>query len=265
VKQFFEEQGCKLLSTEYINSKSLLQYICNCGNESQTNFNRFLIEARCWSCGIKKRSKTTSHTLEYVKQYFCEEGCKLLAVEYVNTKTPMLYICKCGNKAVINFNKFQSGIRCPKCKPRSKGEMFICEWLEKESVSYESEYVVPEIGCKRFDFKIEEMFVEYHGKQHYTPYGFTSKKRFAKEKAIIGNIERDHVKLSWCRQCNISLLLIPYWDINRIPEILNNVLAGYTPTFSEPPEIVKKYKPFRKKIRDHLGITEHEILCGLIK
>jgi hypothetical protein len=76
---------------------------------------------------------------------------------------------------------------------------------------------------------------------------------------------RDHIKLQWCRQHNIPFIIIPFWDLKRIPEILDDVLAGRTPTFSEPPEIVKKNAPLRQKIRDHLGITEPEVLCGLIK
>ena len=54
-------------------------------------------------------------TLEYVGQYFKDEGCILLEEEYVNNHTKMKYICNCGNVSEISFNHFQLGSRCNKC------------------------------------------------------------------------------------------------------------------------------------------------------
>jgi len=41
VKQYFEDRGCELLETEYINSKIKMRYICKCGNEAEIKFNSF--------------------------------------------------------------------------------------------------------------------------------------------------------------------------------------------------------------------------------
>jgi hypothetical protein len=47
-------------------------------------------------------------------------------------------------------------------------------------------------------------------------------------------------------------LVIPYWDLDRIPEILDTFLIGKEPVLSEPPELVVKYEPMRKKIMERL-------------
>ena len=59
--------------------------------------------------------------------------------------------------------------------------------------------------------------------------------------------------------------MIPFWDLDRVEEILDDVFSGRTPTFSDVPEIVKKHEPMRRKIRERLGITEPETLFGLME
>jgi len=50
VKSVFESEGCVLLSKEYSGNKSSLTFICNCGREATTVFDRFQRGARCWAC-----------------------------------------------------------------------------------------------------------------------------------------------------------------------------------------------------------------------
>lgn len=51
-------------------------------------------------------------TINEIKQYFSEHGCKLLEDTYVNAHVKMKYRCTCGNESWINFNNFRSGKRC---------------------------------------------------------------------------------------------------------------------------------------------------------
>ena len=51
-------------------------------------------------------------TYDFVKQYFEDNGCKLLTTEYVTTNTRMPYLCSCWNESVISFSNFKSGKRC---------------------------------------------------------------------------------------------------------------------------------------------------------
>lgn len=51
IKQFFEENGCTLLSTEYnANPNEKLRYICVCGTESSIRWAHFMRGSRCQKC-----------------------------------------------------------------------------------------------------------------------------------------------------------------------------------------------------------------------
>ena|SRR5579859_5559762 len=78
---------------------------------------------------------------EYVKNFFESHGCKLLESFYINVKTKIRYICKCGNESVTTFGHFQQGKRCSYCAGNKKlsydevAEYFKnngCELLGKE-------------------------------------------------------------------------------------------------------------------------------------
>jgi hypothetical protein len=58
VKLFFEERGCQLLSTEYLNNHQKLHYICSCGNKDWKQLYMFLQGQECKECGLKKLSKS---------------------------------------------------------------------------------------------------------------------------------------------------------------------------------------------------------------
>lgn len=62
-------------------------------------------------------------TLEFVQKCFAEQGCKLLATDYANNSTKMLYICNCGKKSEITWNKFNSGQRCYDCRNKKVGDL----------------------------------------------------------------------------------------------------------------------------------------------
>jgi hypothetical protein len=63
VKQFFTEQNCKLLETEYINIDTTMKYICTCGNKSKISFDSFKSGSRCSKC-TNKTERIVSEFLE---------------------------------------------------------------------------------------------------------------------------------------------------------------------------------------------------------
>jgi len=115
VKSFFEERGCGLVSTEYINNHTKLDYICECGNPASTIFNSFQKGHRCKECGINKNKEKRKHTYQYVKDYFKERGCVLLSKEYIGCGEKLDYTCSCGEPTTICFSSFQQGKGCVKC------------------------------------------------------------------------------------------------------------------------------------------------------
>lgn len=129
VKNYFTEQGCELLETEYINSKTKMKYKCKCGDNSNIDWSHFKQGNRCMKCGGAEKL-----TYEYVKNYFTEQSCELLETEYINAKIKLKYICKCGNESSIVWGNFQKGQRCKKCSGNEKlTYTFVKNYFQKEN------------------------------------------------------------------------------------------------------------------------------------
>lgn len=118
VKNYFKEYGCKLLSTDYKNNSTNLDYICSCGNVSTISFASFRRGSRCDYCKRSKlANKARKYTIEDVRKIFREKNCVLLEQKYVCTKTKMKYVCKCGRENEITLNHFLYGDNfCKECK-----------------------------------------------------------------------------------------------------------------------------------------------------
>jgi len=106
----FEKEGYILLTTEYINAKQKLEYICPNGHKHFISWENWKNGCRCPYCaGLIKL------TIETVKKYLEKEGYILLTKEYINSQHKLEYICPNGHKHSITWNNWQSGCRCPTC------------------------------------------------------------------------------------------------------------------------------------------------------
>lgn len=61
--------------------------------------------------------------LDRAKELFAQRGCQLLEVEYINNRTPMRYIAKCGHEHTISISNFSKGKGdlCRDCRYVSNG------------------------------------------------------------------------------------------------------------------------------------------------
>lgn len=110
VKNYFEEKKCELLETNYKDCQSVMKYKCKCGDESTTRFITFKNGSiNCNRCAHVK------YNIEEVKNYFIEQGCKLLEDKYINLETKMKFRCKCNNESEISFTRFKLAKNCNKC------------------------------------------------------------------------------------------------------------------------------------------------------
>jgi len=110
---------------------------------------------------------------------------------------------------------------------QSKGETVIERWLIKNKILYEREYTFKD--CKkvnelRFDFAIFRdgklrALIEYQGIQHYEAVEHFG----GVEKLKIQRIN-DKIKSNYCSKNNIPLLVIPYWELKKINDILHHNL-----------------------------------------
>ena len=115
IRQFFEKEGYELLSTEYVNKNTKLEYICPEGHKHSISWDNFSHGRRCPECAMKIRKSKLKIPYDEIKQAFELEGYILLSTEYINNSSQLEYICPKGHKYSTNWDNFKQGRRCPEC------------------------------------------------------------------------------------------------------------------------------------------------------
>lgn len=151
VKSVFEQNSCKLISTEYKNNTTKLRFLCRCGEESEATYHTFQYAKGCKKCGFRKISKTKKRKIDDISRIYSEQGCTLLEEEYKGVNTPMRYICGCGNHAVKTLSAFKLSDKCPKCISDSAKE------TQKFSIE-EVSVIFKNSGCELLSNKYEGIF-----------------------------------------------------------------------------------------------------------
>ena len=72
-----------------------------------------------------------------------------------------------------------------------------------------------------FDFYLPDynICIEYDGELHYKSIDF-----YGGEEELMKQQNRDNIKTQYCKDNNITLIRIPYWDLNNINKILSENL-----------------------------------------
>lgn len=141
VKEIFAARGCQLLSTEYLNAHSYLDYITTCNHERSIRFSNFLKGKgdKCLECNGNHTPKKPREriTREEVDNLFAQYGHTV--IEYKDANSRMKYICGCcGEEASVSLSQF-------KCRTKHK--------------EYCSSCVSSNIECKRHTFQdVKDLF-----------------------------------------------------------------------------------------------------------
>ena len=115
----------------------------------------------------------------------------------------------------------------------SRGEIKIEEILRMNDMSFAQEYIFSDLVSisghpLRFDFAVFDdsgdldFLIEYQGIQHYEP-----KSKFGGMAGLRKQQANDMRKREYCKKHNINLLLIPYWDEEKITYDYIMTAAGY--------------------------------------
>ncbi len=115
---------------------------------------------------------------------------------------------------------------CPKCS-MSKGELKVLNYLEENNLEYSTQKIFKTLPRKRFDFFLEKFntIIEFDGVQHFEEVDFAGKGNDWAKEQFKRTKTNDKIKNQYCKQYNIKLIRIPYWDIDRIEEILETNLG----------------------------------------
>lgn len=140
VKEVFESKGNKLISTTYEGNKIPLEYICDCGEIDKKTINSFKNGSRCKKCGDKKTGNGLRKNAKDIEGIFLKNGC-IMKSDYVNSHTPIEFICSCGEKGETRINDFKKGSRCKKCniEKRVKNKQKNNNYAKQYQILFETE------------------------------------------------------------------------------------------------------------------------------
>lgn len=213
--------------------------ICGYGSNNEwcssisgrTKYNR-----GCPSCVgqvVSDKNRLSTLFSEIAKEWHSTKNGNLLPenVSYGSNRK-IWWLCSNSHEYCSSIsNRTRLGRGCPKCS-ESKGEKAISKWKENNENRLENIGIISFESQKRFfdcrdnnplpfDFGIKFktnkwLLIEYRGIQHYENIEF-----FNSGNGYKGIIKRDKIKEKYCKDNEISLLIIPYWEFDNIESILN--------------------------------------------
>lgn len=222
-------EGDQTEDLDKVKAKEYFWVQCNRGHEPyKTSWDAIIHEHGCPKCATEDLGLSSRTPEEKFKEKFESMNCTYQRVEYQNKKAVLFYRC---NKhpdieQKILLSNLINRCGCAFCN-MSKREKKIIEYCKKNNILFEPQKTFSE--CKNikplpFDFYLPEynICIEYQGEQHYQLVRFGN--RIDSEQDLKDRQERDKIKKDFCKQNNISLLEIPYWDYKKIEQILEDFL-----------------------------------------
>ena len=226
----FESKGYLLLSTEYINAKTKLEYLCLKHKDKGSQFVRYENIRHgygCKYCGIERTTEARKLSFDEAKAIFEHNDMILLNQEYINSSTPMQYICKHHPEVGVQYKTLANEYKqhCPYCDI-PKGESAIKDFLLELNQNFISHKTFDGLygvggGKLSYDFYLPELniLIEYQGEQHEHPIEiFGGAEQFKMQQ------EHDKRKREYALQYHINLLEIWYYDFKNINQILTQYI-----------------------------------------
>ena len=197
--------------------------VCNLLNESAT----------CPTCAVKHMQEIEALSTNEVKKRILDYGLNIeLLNEYKNNREYLK--CKCSihnyeymvSPRTILYNK-SSG--CPLCT-QSMGENKMIQILHDMGYDVVQQHTFSDckyIGLLRFDAYCVESNIafEYQGQQHYYPVDFSGRGIEYAQQQYEDGLIGDDIKRKYCKENNIRLIEVPYWEYNNMELFLCNELS----------------------------------------
>ncbi len=195
---------------------------CKCGNFTEVAANH-LKSGNTQSCGCMHKEFITNLGRRMVDD-LKGKTFNYLQVLYDSGERQngnIKWVCRCLNCGKITQPIAASSIKrgitksCG-CLQESFYEKMIENILKELNIAFEKQFVFPDLKGDfdnlRFDFalfKDENLIclIEYQGEQHYNPVEF-----FGGDKQFKKTLKYDSLKEEYCKNNDIKLIKIPYWE-----------------------------------------------------
>lgn len=201
------QKGGILLSTEYIDTFSKVLWRCKMGHEWRASWHN-VGHGNTWC--PKCCNNNILHTVDRLQKHANSKSGQLLSIEYTNCKKLLLWQCKKGHQWQASWDNVSRGKWCPYCV-FAKTEYTVKNLLEdKLGIPFTKKrfyYLASRFELDGYNEEYKIAF-EYQGYQHYI---FPN--RFHKTKDIFDAAQqRDIDKVTYCRNNNIRLIIVPYTE-----------------------------------------------------
>ena len=222
--------------SDYLGMNSPLECYCTKHNNTFVhNANQIFYYGRgCDECSKERKSESRRLDIDEVVVRVERVNPDIEIVDpssYTKMIEHMEIMCKkCGHTWFSPIlSVITNGTRCPKCSDSiRKGELEVIKILTAHNIQFQPQYIIPECKYKRalpFDNAILDnnnnlkCLIEYQGIQHYEQVEYFG----GEEKFKLQQI-RDKIKYNYCKEHNIPLLIIPYWEFDNMEKLIMNFL-----------------------------------------
>ncbi len=220
---------------EYKGHECKVNILCNkCNNIFEQRPSRHMKGFGCQICVNREiTTKNTKSVCEFTNNSKKVHGNKYNYdfVEYVNSSTKVKILCNnCNNIFEQIPHNHTKGHGCSKCI-ESKGENRVAKYLTENNINFTPQKIFKTLRYKSYlkpDFYLEDfnLLIEYDGEFHFKALiGLTHE---IKQKNLEVQQQRDKIKNEWAKANNIPLLRIPYWDYDRIEELIEAFIIQHT-------------------------------------
>lgn len=173
----------------------------------------------CPMCNSSRRKTQEEFENEVAEMY----GDEYIVIgQYINCKTRLKIKHNCGCEYDVIPSKFLAyEYRCPVCERNmSKYSGTVKNFLDYNNIEYVTEKRFKDCKHKQqlpFDFYLEKYncCIEVDGEQHFKAINY-----FGGEENLEVTKFRDEIKNTYCKENNIKLIRLPYFDWNKFYDIL---------------------------------------------
>lgn len=204
VRDYCNNEGLELLSTEYLNNSQLLELKCSFGHIFYLEFSRIRRGRSCCFCNGKP-------TIDKFKQIAINKNAICLTKEYISAKSKLSIHCnRCNKIFQITPNNMNNGKWCPNCSMSTSERL--CRLALEEIFSQPFPTIRPiwlrnitNYPLQLDGYNGSDIAFEHQGSYHYK----IIEKYKMTEKHLLDVQKRDELKNKLCKDNNVKLIIIP--------------------------------------------------------